>query len=160
MSDKVYDALTLLAACLCEEASDQGQIDLCFCGIAPGEQVAHDYGFPENCDGVGMAWVRLIGSYAATIPGQLDPSPGNCGKQTGMDIEVGILRPYYISAEGITAEVAEPAVVGQFSDMAKMRRAILCCDAFKTKEIVLGPYSPVGPTGGIFGGIQTFSAVV
>ena len=57
-------------------------------------------------------------------------------------------------------EVAAAAVTGQYDDMARMREAILCCDAFRRKEIVLGPYTPVGPAGGIFGGVQTFSAVV
>jgi hypothetical protein len=158
---RIHDALTLLAACLCTEATDNGEgPDLCFCGILPGDAVVHDYGFGDECDGTdGMAWVRLMMSYPSSAVGSADTTPNNCIKPTGIDVEVGILRGYPIE-EQVTAATAAAAVEGQFADHDRIMRAVLCCEAFSRKDIVLGQYTPVGPMGGVFGGVLVFSSVV
>ena len=159
MSDKVFDRLTLLAADLCKTVTNDGEDPLCFCDVAPGEGVAHDYGFGDSCgDAQGMAWVRLMQEYPAVTPGE--PSLANCGTLRGIEVEVGLLRPYFIQEEGITSEIAVEAVRGQYEDKAMLRKVILCCEAFGKKDLILGTYVPVGPLGGIFGGIYQFVAVV
>ena len=157
---RIQDALTLLAACVCEEATNGGEDPLCFCGVLPGDAVAHDYGFGDACEfNPGMAWVRLLTAYPSSAVGSADTTPNNCMKMTGLDIEVGILRGYPIE-EQVTAEVAAEAVTRQYDDYEKMIKAILCCDAFSRTEIVLGSYTPIGPMGAAFGGIYVFSAAL
>lgn len=156
---RILDALTLLAACVCKEATNDGEEPLCFCGVLPGDAVAHDYGFSDNCAQPGMAWVRLLTAYPSSAVGSADTTPNNCMKATGLDIEVGILRGYPIE-EQVSAEVAAEAVVRQYDDYERMLRAILCCDAFSRTDLVLGSYTPIGPMGAVFGGIYVFSASI
>jgi hypothetical protein len=55
-ANPIYDQLTLLGACLCNQIVVDGQPETCFCGAARGFVVAAYAGdCTKKC---GMAWVR------------------------------------------------------------------------------------------------------
>ena len=161
MSDiPIFDRLVTIRDCLCTQIEVDGLCAVQFCGIVPGEAAAGDYfncaGGPKN----GMAWVRLDSAYMATAVGQADLTINNCAKDTGFDVEVGIMRCANIVAEQgrpANPKKVHEAAAQQIADMETMIRAIRCCDEISNKDHVIGNYQPLGPEGGIVGGILTVS---
>jgi hypothetical protein len=166
LDNRVYRLLTELSACLCAQVSDEanGLSGVCFCGVIPGDAAVMDYA--DNCEGdvCGMAYVRLVSAYPAETPNVLVSTPGNCGKQLGLDIEMGLLRCFSAGLDETAALPTEAemleAAQTQFGDMFALIRAVSCCDLLPDSEYVLGPYTPAGPMGGVYGGTITLAAVV
>jgi hypothetical protein len=152
--------LTDLAACLCDEIDASGLPGTCFCGVVPGDAAAQDYA--GNCkDGkCGMAWVRLLGAYPASGVAAQDQTPGNCGAGIGADIEVGIMRCMIVGdAQGnppTPTQLLDTTAL-QMADAEAMRRAILCCSTIPNHDMLLGTYTPLGPNGGLVGGVWSLS---
>jgi hypothetical protein len=156
-----YELLTNLAACLCAQIEADESPATCFCGVVAGSSITEDY--LGDCDvACGMAWVRLASSYPASVVGVPDETPGNCGKMTGLDIEMGILRcePQGEYGEPPTAQQRAEAAEQQVKDMVTMKRAIKCCSSLRSKDVLLGLYAPAGPRGGLVGGAWTFATVL
>lgn len=157
----VFDRLCALRDCLCAQIKTDGLPDVAFCEIVPGEAAAGDY---FNCSGGkgGMAWVRLMTSYRAVQVGVADTSVNNCGKETGFDVELGIMRCAPLMKNGgfppSPSDVREAAAL-QILDMETMVRAVVCCPDLHSKDYVVGSYNPVGPEGGVVGGVMVLSMV-
>lgn len=163
MADRptIFDRLVMIRDCLCNQIKVDGLCDVAFCGVVPGEAAAGDY---FNCGGAanGMAWVRLANSYMATSVGQADLTIGNCAKDIGFDVEVGIMRCAPVaSVNGTppTAAAVNDAAAQQLLDMQALYRAIACCDEIDSKDHIIGTYTPLGPEGGVVGGILTVSLI-
>lgn len=145
----MIEHLVQLATCLCAQIDTDGSPPVCFCGVLPGEAVAHDYS--SQCDEeCGMAWVRLVTAGPVSGINILSETVNNCSSMLGVDIEVGIIRCAVINSDGEPPTVAEQLAMTdqQLADMLTMRRAIACCDF----DHILGLYTPIGPTGAILGG--------
>lgn len=153
----IYTTATQLAACLCAQLVTDNiddDVDLghmCFCGVIGGQQAVHDF-FPTCDDKDGFAWVRLGLGYPAKTPGVADQNPDNCNLSLGFDLEVGVVRTFTCDAEGYSA--ADHAEMARISthDLYTMVRAIRCCDAIESPDMVLGQYTPIGPSAFIYGG--------
>jgi len=155
----VQDRLEMLAECLCAQIKSDALPDVCFCGLVNGEQAAFDYAGQDCGDQCGMAWVRLITIYPSVSLGEPSIEADNCGKLLGFDVEVGIVR-----CVSVPDEEGNPPTPGmlladtelQVADALTMRRAILCCVS-SSKDVRLGIYTPIGPSGGLGGGMWTAS---
>jgi hypothetical protein len=155
-SNPVFSRVGELALCLCEQIQDpdNGVPDVCFCGVVPGDQAIGNYAGDCN-DKCGMAWVRLVSVYPMSSVGVINPEPGNCGVGLGVDIEMGIFRCISVGDEQgnlpSPAELLEATQL-QIADALVMHKAVRCCTAIPSKEAIIGPYTPVGPLGGLVGG--------
>lgn len=153
-----------LSACLCAAILDpaNGVPDVCFCGIVPGEAVAAQYA--GNCSSkCGMAWVRLVSVYPSNAVGVLSVLPARCDTGMGMDVEVGIVRCMSVGDQQgnlPTPKEQLDAALLQYADIAVMWKAILCCEAIPSGDVILGQYRPIGPEGGLVGGSFTLSMAV
>lgn len=151
MSD-IFQRLQDLSVCLCAQLEIDGSSTLCFCGVTPGEQVAHEY--MGDCDDCSMAWVRVSAIYPASGVGQINIAPGNCQSLTGVDIEMGIARCNPVGGpDGSppTQEELLAAAEQQIKDAMTMWRAIICCQG-EEADWIIGQYQPFGPDGGTVGG--------
>lgn len=159
-----FARLQALAACLCAEILDpaNGVPDVCYCGVVPGAGPPAVYA--GNCkDKCGMAWVRLASVYPATAVGVASIVPARCDVGMGVDVEVGILRCMSVGDERgnlPSPQEQTDAVELQMADMLVMWKAILCCSAIPSGDIILGQYQPLGPEGGLVGGAFTLSLAV
>lgn len=149
--------LEALAACLCAEIQDpeNGVPDVCYCGVVPGDQPPAMYA--GNCKvKCGMAWVRLATLYPATGIGVADTALIKCNPTIGADVEVGMLRCISVGDDRgnlPSAEEQRDAVALQMADAIVMLKALLCCEAFPSEGVVVGQYQPLGPQGGLVGGL-------
>ena len=156
-----FDRLSALADCLCAELEKAGTPNLCFCGVLPGEVASADY--MGGCgDKNGMAWVRLKNMYPSTSVGTANVTVGNCDKEIGFDVEMGVMRVYSVGdsrGNPPTAKQSLDAAAMQIMDAETMLKAINCCDAISSRDYIVGLYEPAGPEGGIVGGMWTISMI-
>jgi hypothetical protein len=161
LPNAAFERLTALATCLCAEIQDpvNGVPDVCFCGVVPGEVASGAYAGDCN-DKCGMAWVRMASIYPSNSVGAAVTTPGNCAYGMGMDVEMGITRCMSVGDEqGNPPPAAEMLAAAelQMADAYIMQRALYCCDAIPAKDVILGLYQPLGPEGGLIGGLFTMS---
>jgi hypothetical protein len=152
-----------LAACIDTTLADEGRPPVCFTGVIPGDGVAAAWGGDcSDVAGCGMAWVRLVTAYPSATLGQADQSAGNCGAALGLDIEVGILRCTPVDTEDAETEEIDALAtsIGILDDMLILKKAIQCCTALPTKDLILGGWTPMGPLGGLVGGAWLLYAAV
>lgn len=153
--------LEAVAACLCAAIEDpeNGVPGVCYCGVVPGDQPPAVYS--GDCeDECGMAWVRLATVYPATGVGVTNLQPLRCDPALGLDVEIGMLRCMSVGDERgnlPTAQEQHDAVALQMADMTVMLKALLCCDAIPSGDVIIGQYQPLGPQGGLVGGLFTAS---
>ena len=165
MSELPFNPVTAIleavAACLCAEIQNpaNGVPDVCFCGIVPGDNTPAMYA--GNCKTrCGMAWTRLITLYPSNAVGATTVEPARCDTGMGIDIEVGMLRCISVGDERgnlPTPQEQTDAVKLQLADAFVMWKALLCCTAFPSGDVILTPYQPIGPEGGLVGGRFTAS---
>lgn len=150
-ANAIFDDLTVLGACLCEQIRADGLPETCFCGIVPGEAAVAAYAgdCAKKC---GMAWVRMGAVYPASGVGIANEEPKNCGSGIGYGVEVGILRCAHTGTAEQMPTPAEQMMDAQLqvADMLAMRRAVACCPG--STDWILGIYTPTGPQGGLVGG--------
>lgn len=146
--------LEALATCLCAELGG----GFCFCGVIIGEDT-YDLSGIGDCEGgaCGQAWIRVTQAYMASDLGEQDTDGNNCSLELNVDLDIGVLRCLETPdrGEANTPEELLAAFRQQNADMLAVRRAVLCCDAVDSRDIILGLWSPQGPAGGIYGGIWT-----
>jgi hypothetical protein len=155
----VFDRLCALKDCLCEQVKQSGK-PVGFCQIVPGEAAASTY-FECARDG-GMAWVRLNTMYPVVSVGTPNTALGNCGSELGFDVEIGIMRCMPIGTSmgaGPSPKQLHEAAALQILDAHTLFRAVYCCDSIHAKDYRAGQYQPLGPEGGVVGGILTISMV-
>lgn len=156
--------LEAIAACLCAEIEDpeNGVPKVCFCGLVPGEIPPAVYS--GNCEvACGMAWVRLVTLYPATGIGIASTEPVRCDVPLGIDVEVGMLRCMSVGDErgNLPSDLEQhEAVALQMADAMVMLKALLCCDAIPSGDVIIGQYQTLGPEGGLVGGFFTLSMAV
>jgi hypothetical protein len=157
------DLLVDLSACVEVTLAEEQRPPLCFNGPIPGDGVTAAW-IGECAEGgpCGMAWVRVILAYPATGVGIVDQTANNCGKNIGLDIEVGILRCTPVGAEDAEQEEVDALASSreQMADLLTLRKAISCCPSLAKSDYVLGTWTPMGPLGGVVGGAWTVHAVV
>lgn len=140
-----------LATCLCAQVIEDDNGELCFCGLLPGSEVAHDY--LTNCDDkCGLAYVQTGIASPSNGIGVANEEVNNCGSLFGFEVEMGILRCLMAGDEDgapPTPEALAAAASLQYKDILTMRRAVMCC---QPKPYILGIYQPYGPAGGAYGG--------
>lgn len=156
--------LEALAACLCAQIEDpeNGVPGVCFCGVVPGAAIPAEYSGDCN-NACGAAWVRLVTVYPSNQVGAALITPGNCAHGLGMDAEVGILRCTPVGDEQgnppTQAELLDSTEL-QIADAILMLKAIECCEALNINDLIVGQYQPIGPEGGLVGGVYTLSLAV
>lgn len=157
------EVIKALHSCLCAQIEADGH-GVCACIIAVGEAVLADYASSDECGVCGMGWVRLTESYPSVQLGAANQQPGNCEVMLGADFEIGIMRCSPVGdEEGNPPDPSEWAALSEFvaADIDTMRRAILCCNnSLDNTDIMLGQYTPVGPQGGLVGGVWTLAVQV
>jgi len=142
-----------LATCLCSVLTEAGR-PTCFCGVIPGDAPVASYSGECSNGDCGMAWVRLTTAYMANGVGQTaDLTPGNCSKELGVDLEIGVLRCIDVEVESPPAAELLAQTEVQTKDAEAIIRALACCDAISSKDFILGGYTPMGPMGGYLGGM-------
>lgn len=151
------DLLVDLAACIQTTFTEDGRPGVCFNGVVPGDGMAADWAGDCGDGPCGMTWVRPALIYPSSTIGVQDQNPGNCGAGLGLDIEVGVLRCTNVFVEDAEIEQAESLETSLtlMADMLSLRKAIMCCTALPTKEIILGAWQPMGPLGLMVGGAWT-----
>lgn len=158
-----YPTLTTLAECVCAALADSEGGPTCFCGIVPGEAAVQDYVGDDCGAACGMAWVRLTTAYPAVGVGQPIQRLGNCASSLGYEVEIGVMRCISAGDEAGNAPSPEELLAAtkeQMSDMAAVVRAVSCCDGISGKDFILGTYTPLGPEGGVVGGVWTVQMIL
>jgi len=148
----IMPALVALHECFCAELTKSGLNDGCECIMLPGiGDVAAE---PEP--GKGFGWVGITSISPYSIFPQPDASLANTARPIMASATIGVIRCLEVSRNGPSPESLLGYLDKQMADMAAMRRAVICCTD-DSRDMVLGPYEPIGPEGGIFGGLWTVS---
>lgn len=161
----LFTQVAALAECLCEQIQDpsNGVPDVCSCGVIAGDSMAPGF-IDGNCNvACGAAWVRVTTIYPMKGIGNPDTTVGNCGAGVGADIEMGIVRCMDVGGvdgAGPSAESMLAAAQLQYADAMVMRKAVQCCPGFPARESIMGSYAPVGPAGGMVGGMWTVRVAI
>jgi hypothetical protein len=150
---KAYRLMEKLAQCMRDSFEDFGVPDFCKGGLYPGAEVPWDYS--SDCSaGNGQWWVRMT-TYAPTVAfPEIAALPVASNRFKWMlGLEIGAVRAIPgANANGTppTDEQNTEATKLLMSDMMAMRAAIICC--FGDEDIVVSPYTPLGPQGYMAGG--------
>lgn len=130
-----------------------GHRNLCLVTVMPGELVPWDYG--TECDD-GMLWVRLV----TLQPPENDTTlqAQECFTSLSMNIEMGHLFAAAVpNSDGDlpTSHEQREKAVEQFHYMDLMLEALTCTALPGMESVTRLTYNPVGPEGGLTGGIWT-----
>lgn len=100
-------------------------------------------------------WVRVVQIAPATAP---ESFGGSCAISLRITLEVGVLRcvPIPEGGEAPTASDVLEAAQISMDDMNTVQCAAMSSDAFD--RISLGVWTPLGPQGGQYGGVWSFTA--
>lgn len=159
--NRISTRLEELSDCLCAQIEEMDLPGVAFCGVIPGDAAIANY--VGNGDECGMAWVRLMNMFPSQGIVDAYQEPGNCAAEISATIEVGILRCMSVGDESGEPPTPEEYLEGaqlEAADALAMLRAITCCEALPNKDYMLGPYTPTGPLGGIYGGTWQLTTVV
>lgn len=144
----ILPILESLHSCVCAEINDP----LCMCYIAHGS--AEPPAVPVV--GRGVVWVGVNRVFPALGFG-VEPEAGTQGCGTGLNAELvlGALRCYSVTRDNPSPDQSLEYTRQMLADMNALRRAALCCAAIEDKE--LGEWTPIGPEGGVYGGVWTLT---
>lgn len=159
-TERLQDALISFTLCVGSTLEN-----LCSYGLTVGEAYVPFLPDPDEdhlCDEddimCSQAWVRVMGA-AVAVPSEAwngDPFT----HASTIELEVGVLRCIDIPEDG-EAFFALDAAAGALRSVADMN-AILCaamnCEVWESIQV--GAWNPVGPMGGQYGGIWTFSVEI
>lgn len=155
MDTGVYQvAHTLIGALTAALASTRAGAP-CISMVHPGTMTP-DYGWCDCDTGEGMAWTRVV----SITPTELFPAalskpvtPGHV-VQLAAVIELGVDRCYWNTDDNSMPAVAilDSLARDVIDDAAAMMRAAQCAGL---GDVILGPWLPRGPQGGIHGGTMT-----
>lgn len=157
--DPLYDALIEFTACIGAAVGD-----ICSYGFTIGDTyVPFDPDEDDDeCDTESVqcsqVWTRVMGAQPKDEgAGGWD---GNCALVMTLDIEVGVLRCVEVP-DGGEAPTATEVMTAGLQAMADMK-AILCaalgCDTWD--DVEPGTWRPIGPLGGQYGGVWTFTVEI
>lgn len=160
-TERLHEALVEFTACIGNALEG-----VCSYGFTIGEAyVPFDMDPDEDCDdseddvSCSQAWVRV----ASVVPqsGGVEGFGGqDCYLTLSLDLEVGVLRCLEIPEDGEAPTTTDVLLAGlqAMDDMNAMLCAALGCEVWDS--ISVGQWQPVGPLGGQYGGIWTFTVEV
>lgn len=134
--------------------------DICTYSLTIGEAyVPFDPDPEDECeqeDTCAQVWVRV----AAIDPKGQDSWEGDCATTMSIDLEVGVLRCFDIPEDGEapTASQVLAAAMQSMEDMNSIYCAAMNCEVWNA--INSGIWTPMGPLGGQFGGVWTFTVEI
>ena len=144
----IFPALLKLLDCLCTELQRSGLDNQCECILLHGAGTQVD----QPAIGKGVAWVGLNSIFGSKNFPSPDGDIDTCSSPIAASVTVGVIRCYKLRESGETRDEMIGYMDTQMADMAAMRRAILCCAQDGDVAVSLGTYSPIGPSGGAYGG--------
>lgn len=158
-AERLHDALIAFSTCV-----GLAVPDICSFGVTIGESYVPFNPDPEDdCEEEEVAcsqlWVRVESvSENPGIPGGWD---GDCAATLSLEIEVGVLRCLDVPEEGEAPVASEMLLASMqaMSDMTAIRCAAVSCDAW-SGPVVPGPWRPLGPLGGQYGGLWMFTVEI
>jgi len=159
-ADDLTLTLILLTGCIGEALTDMCSYSLTigetYVPFNPDEDEEDSAACEENpCS---QMWVRV----SSIQPRTVDSFGGDgCSMTLRLDLEVGVVRCFPIMEEGEapTATQVLEAHAQSMQDMSAVMCAALSCEAIEDRAdgLEIGTWSPMGPTGGEYGGIWTFT---
>lgn len=146
-------------------ASVGSALDICSYGLVigdsyvpfdPDEDECEDDEEDAQCE---QAWVRVS---SVTPTGGVDGFGGVCGQEMVLALEVGILRCFTVPEQGAAPNATDmlTATLQSMDDMNAIYRGAMSTDDDLFDEIMAGEWAPVGPLGGQYGGIWSFTVTV
>jgi hypothetical protein len=158
---RVLPVLTRLMGCV-EQAMTEAGIPTCFSGIVSGTMADSTPVGPETDP---MVWLRQGEVTPIVVEGA--PNVMSCGIQLEVNVEIGFLTCYPVSADGDPLDVDENLAIASLvsAAMVALFKAIACCDWLKATNGVKAAYdvtgwAPAGPIGGVVGGAWTLQVIV
>lgn len=158
LAERLRDALIAFSTCV-----GLAVPDICSFGLTIGESYVPFNPDPEDdCDedetSCSQLWVRV--EAVNEVPGTMSWD-GDCAATLSLDIEVGVLRCLDIPADGEAPVATEMLIASTqaMSDMVAIRCAALSCEAWP-EAVQVGPWRPLGPLGGQYGGLWMFSVEI
>lgn len=144
----LWEPLSIIADCLCQEVEQATGTRLCWCGLTPGAGVPYEYCGECGVNRCGVGYVAFDG---ALLQNEFLAGPQRCANPVQMQIRVGVLRCYPLPEDGGTADpdVLQEMVALVTADMHAARRAMLCC---YEGDVTVQQYTVLGPEGGCVGG--------
>lgn len=156
IQDPLLDALVEFTGCI-GGALD----DVCSYGLTIGESYTPFDPDPEDdCDDeevvCSQAWVRVANINVTELSEGFGRSA--CANSMSITLEVGVLRCVEIPEDGEapTASGMLAAAMQAMTDMKKIQCAALACEVWD--KITIGSWLPLGPLGGQYGGVWSFTA--
>lgn len=132
------------------------QDDYCTITVQPGAAVVYDFGPDSGCGGT--AWVRLVGANPTASFPNADVGINNCAYSLAFVMEVGMVRPAPVMEDRLGNFVLPTDVELFDASQVQTEELQMMFDAIRTAGIpqkILGDYAPIGPEGGIYGGMWT-----
>lgn len=138
--------------------------DICSYGLTIGETyVPFDPDEDDECDPdeaiCSQVWVRVTG--VQPTPSGVESWGGDsCAMDLTIDLEVGVLRCLDVPDDGEapTAVQVTAAAMQAMDDMNTIQCSALSCEVWES--INIGTWVPLGPLGGQYGGVWTFTVTV
>ena len=161
LADRLHDALLAFSTCV-----GMAVPDICSYGLTIGESYVPFNPDPEDdCDEDDVAcsqiWVRV--EAVSETPGTPGGWGGDCAATLTLDIEVGVLRCLEVPENGEAPTASEMLIASTqaMSDMTDIRcAATSCSDGVWAGPVIVGPWRPLGPLGGQYGGLWTFTVEI
>lgn len=153
IEERVNNILSLLLADVVARHESDGHAKFCLASVVGGEEVAWDYGSP--CDD-GMIWTRLISVQPPETT--RDPFINNCITELSATIEMGHLFAAPVpDADGDLPSEHEhiESAQRQIHSMDLALSALVCTPLPGGESLTQLTYTPLGPSGGIMGGVWT-----
>lgn len=144
--------------CAVDALTEDGLIVPAHTFVAPGAEVAWD----DCCEG--QLWVRVVSMWPYGSFPNRDLSLNRCAPPLAVQVGMGILR-CVTGLERLDDQVESYPTAAQLTgdarqmvcDSAALHRAITCCHGEELDEdLALDQWTPLGPTGGCYGGEWTY----
>lgn len=154
--------LIALQECVCSELEKAGAgSSLCFCGIVPAGRPPiglMDCGPGKSC---GVAWVAPANVFPYTVFPQPATAPiARCSQPMAMQVQIGVARCHPRPPQGkgtLDPQDTFNATRLYLSDMAAVKRAILCCFPKRDGDYqaTIQSWEPMPAEASVSGGIWT-----
>lgn len=122
--------LMRLQECVCEELEKAGGPSLCFCGLVPAGRPPLGLMDCRDTKACGVAWVAPTTVFSSTSFPLPDEDALACNAPLAMGVQIGVARCHPRPGRGkatLDPQDTFEAVRLYMSDMAAVKRALLCC---------------------------------
>lgn len=155
-ADALNEALLQFAACVGTSIPD-----ICSYSLTIGETYVPfepdpEDECPENASLCSQIWVRVM-NVGVLNTGAEGWGGNSCAVALSMQLEVGVIRCIEIPGEGEAPSATDVMIAATQSmdDMNRLLCAAMSCEVWEAIDI--GTWTPMGPLGGQYGGIWTFT---